>query len=103
MRVLANPDRARAMPRRLPWAVSARTDADATTMLVLTIRKAKIAVDARALYFTGMIDISSPNFTAAAIHHSTEGSRKVSSAMYPAVPSPRERRYSHLIAKWRTS
>ena len=50
-------------------------------MLMLTIRNAKIAVDARELYLSGMIDISSPNFIAAAIHHSTEGSRKVSSAM----------------------
>jgi hypothetical protein len=50
-------------------------------MLMLTITKANIAVDALALYFAGIIDISSPNFPAAAIHHSTEGSRKVSSAM----------------------
>jgi hypothetical protein len=70
---------------------------------MLIIRNANIAVDALALYSAGMIDISSPNFTAAAIHHNTEGSRKVSSAICPAVPSPRERRYIHWMKKWRTS
>src|ERR1700722_6136064 len=88
--VLDNPDNAKVMSRRLPCAVRAATAAEAATMLMLTIRNAIIALEAGPTYFLGKIDMSRPNFTAAAIDQSSEGTRNALSTACPTDSMPRE-------------
>ena len=103
MSVCARPAVASAIPRRRPVIVRALTRTDASTMHTLTIRNARIALDALPAYFSGIIERSSPTWTAAINDQSTDGNRRVSRTMEPIAPSARERARSHFIAPWRSA